>query len=170
MARRTLRALDKRIKKKIIEQSLHYSINDISTKTVARSLKISEPTIYIHFKNKSNLLREAYLFAKEEVEKEENKLFSAYKESEKKESDLTSFLLALISLEKVSKETFLYKLKYEREVLPSHEEAVHADIFAYLSEKKENEEIFLFLLPFYQIEACSHSLPQGIEKTLLDIL
>lgn len=72
MARRKLRNLDERILKRVIYYGAKNGVGDISTKKIASDLRITEPTIYVHFKTKVNLLRSAYdmiLNATYEVEK-----------------------------------------------------------------------------------------------------
>jgi AcrR family transcriptional regulator len=63
MARRTLIHLDERILAWAVQEGSRKGIEGISTARIASQLRISEPTIFIHFKNKGNLLREAYLFS-----------------------------------------------------------------------------------------------------------
>jgi AcrR family transcriptional regulator len=60
MARRNLRNIDERILTHVIEEGAKNGIERISTKKIAGLLRITEPTIYVHFKNKQNLLSEAY--------------------------------------------------------------------------------------------------------------
>jgi AcrR family transcriptional regulator len=60
MARRTLRNLDERILNQVIRYGAEEPIGDISTKKIASELRISEPTIYVHYKTKDNLLLQAY--------------------------------------------------------------------------------------------------------------
>ncbi|MCI2111668.1 MAG: TetR/AcrR family transcriptional regulator [Bacilli bacterium] len=60
MARRTLRNLDARIIKLTIHYGATNGIDNISTKRIAKDLKITEPTIYVHFKTKERLLLAAY--------------------------------------------------------------------------------------------------------------
>jgi len=65
MARRNLRNIDQRILHRIIAEGAAKGIEGISTKKIASLLRISEPTIYIHFQTKENLLKEAYQSALE---------------------------------------------------------------------------------------------------------
>jgi AcrR family transcriptional regulator len=60
MARRTLHHLDERICKRVIYYGAKKGIESISTKRIASDLHISEPTIYVHFKNKDVLLLTCY--------------------------------------------------------------------------------------------------------------
>jgi len=60
MARRNLRNIDQRIINRTIEEGAIKGIDDISTKKIASLLRITEPTIYVHFGTKDNLLKEAY--------------------------------------------------------------------------------------------------------------
>lgn len=60
MARRTLKNLDNRILKKVIAHGADKGPEKISTKKIAMEIGITEPTIYVHFGTKNNLLREAY--------------------------------------------------------------------------------------------------------------
>ncbi len=63
MARRTLRNLDERILKKTVAFGAAKGAARVSTKKIASVLTITEPTIYVHFKTKVNLLYEAYIYA-----------------------------------------------------------------------------------------------------------
>lgn len=63
MARRNLRNLDERILKKVVHYGAERGLSHVSTKKIAIDLKITEPTIYVHFSTKVNLLYEAYLYA-----------------------------------------------------------------------------------------------------------
>jgi AcrR family transcriptional regulator len=60
MARRNLRNIDQRIINRAIEEGAAKGIDGISTKKIASLLRITEPTIYVHFGTKDNLLKEAY--------------------------------------------------------------------------------------------------------------
>lgn len=60
MARRNLRNVDQRIINRTIEEGAAKGIDGISTKKIASLLRITEPTIYVHFGTKDNLLKEAY--------------------------------------------------------------------------------------------------------------
>lgn len=60
MARRNLRNLDERIIKRTIHYGAVNGIENISTKKIANDLRITEPTIYVHFKTKENLLLSAF--------------------------------------------------------------------------------------------------------------
>jgi AcrR family transcriptional regulator len=60
MARRNLRNIDQRILKRTIEEGAEKGIDGISTKKIASLLRITEPTIYVHFGTKENLLKAAY--------------------------------------------------------------------------------------------------------------
>jgi AcrR family transcriptional regulator len=60
MARRNLRNIDQRIINRTIEEGAAKGIDGISTKKIASLLRITEPTIYVHFGTKDNLLKEAY--------------------------------------------------------------------------------------------------------------
>lgn len=75
MARRKLRNLDNRILKKVVAHGAKYGIDEISTKVIAEEIGITEPTIYVHFHTRSNLL----LVANEYAVKE---LASAYAEND----------------------------------------------------------------------------------------
>ncbi len=63
MARRKLRNLDNRILKKVVSHGAEYGINGISTKKIAEEIGITEPTIYVHFHTRKNLLLAANEFA-----------------------------------------------------------------------------------------------------------
>ena len=60
-----------RIDERIIEMTISSGAEDgldrISTKEMAAELGISEPTIYVHFSTKANLLRSAYLHALDDL-------------------------------------------------------------------------------------------------------
>ena len=60
MARRNLRNIDQRILNRTIEEGAAKGIDGISTKKIASLLRITEPTIYVHFGTKEKLLKEAY--------------------------------------------------------------------------------------------------------------
>lgn len=60
MARRNLRNIDERILNRVIIEGAKNGIEGVSTKKIAAFLRITEPTIYVHFQNKNNLLDEAY--------------------------------------------------------------------------------------------------------------
>jgi AcrR family transcriptional regulator len=60
MARRNLRNVDDRILCRTIVEGAENGVQGISTKKIASALRISEPTIYIHFKTKDNLINAAY--------------------------------------------------------------------------------------------------------------
>lgn len=79
MARRTLRNLDLRIMKRVVFYGATDGIGKISTKRIASDLNISEPTIFIHFKTKRNLLQSAYSSIMKSLrEKIEIGLFNKY--------------------------------------------------------------------------------------------
>jgi AcrR family transcriptional regulator len=63
MARRNLRNLDQRILLRTIFEGGKYGIDSISGKRIAAFLRITEPTIYVHFQSKKNLLAKAYQLA-----------------------------------------------------------------------------------------------------------
>lgn len=67
MGRRTLKNLDNRILKRVIIYGSKNGIERISTKKIASDLGITEPTIYVHFETKNNLLKQAYLKAYDNV-------------------------------------------------------------------------------------------------------
>jgi AcrR family transcriptional regulator len=60
MARRNLRNVDERILLRVIHEGSVNGVNNVSTKKIASALRITEPTIYVHFQNKDNLTFEAY--------------------------------------------------------------------------------------------------------------
>jgi AcrR family transcriptional regulator len=59
MARRTLLKLDERLLSWVISEGAAKGIEGISTSRIASQLRISEPTIFVHFGSKANLLFEA---------------------------------------------------------------------------------------------------------------
>jgi AcrR family transcriptional regulator len=59
MARRTLLKLDERILSWVISEGALKGTEGISTSRIASQLRISEPTIFVHFRSKENLLFEA---------------------------------------------------------------------------------------------------------------
>lgn len=63
MARRKLRNLDNRILKKVVAHGAEYGIDGISTKAIAEEIGITEPTIYVHFHTRKNLLLAANEYA-----------------------------------------------------------------------------------------------------------
>jgi len=60
MARRNLRNVDERILSRVIHEGAVNGVGNISTKKIASALRITEPTIYVHFQNKDNLTFSAY--------------------------------------------------------------------------------------------------------------
>ena len=70
MARRKLRNLDNRILKKIVAHGSEYGIDEISTKKVAEEIGITEPTIYVHFHTRNNVLLVANEYAIEDLKAE----------------------------------------------------------------------------------------------------
>ena len=60
MARRNLRNIDERILNRVIIEGAKNGIEGASTKKIAAFLRITEPTIYVHFQSKKHLLDEAY--------------------------------------------------------------------------------------------------------------
>ena len=67
MARRKLRNLDARILKKTLYYGALLGIDKISTKKIAEDIGITEPTIYVHFRTRANLLYEGYRTAIKQV-------------------------------------------------------------------------------------------------------
>lgn len=67
MARRNLRNIDERILNKTIAEGARAGIEGVSTKKIASALRITEPTIYVHFQTKDNLLKEAFAKAQKAV-------------------------------------------------------------------------------------------------------
>lgn len=60
MARRNLRNVDERILSRVIHEGSVNGVSNVSTKKIASALRITEPTIYVHFQNKDNLTFAAY--------------------------------------------------------------------------------------------------------------
>lgn len=67
MARRTLRNIDDKIIKKVVKIGSVDGIDSISTIEISKSLGISEPTIFVHFQTKKQLLEEAFLFVTKKI-------------------------------------------------------------------------------------------------------
>lgn len=67
MARRKLRNLDNRILRKVVAHGAALGIDEISTKKIAEEIGITEPTIYVHFQTRVNLLFSANEFAIKEL-------------------------------------------------------------------------------------------------------
>jgi len=64
MSRRLLdKDFDEEVLGRCLEESYHYGLERISTKRIAASLGVSEPVIFLHFKDKKNLLSQAFLRA-----------------------------------------------------------------------------------------------------------
>ena len=109
MARRTLRNLDERILKWTIHYGAIDGISNVSTKRIAKDLRITEPTIYVHFKTKGNLLYEAYKRVVETVydfkdfSKEDPKQFT---------NDLEHELLRLLEKAALKKEEVVFAFNY----------------------------------------------------------
>ncbi len=70
MARRKLRNLDNRILKKTVIHGAEFGIDEISTKKIAEEIGITEPTIYVHFNTRNNLLLLANEYAIEKLKEE----------------------------------------------------------------------------------------------------
>jgi AcrR family transcriptional regulator len=67
MARRTLKNIDEKILKKVVKIGSVGGMDGISTITISKSLDISEPTIFVHFKTKEQLLETAFLFVTNKI-------------------------------------------------------------------------------------------------------
>ncbi|MDD3946862.1 MAG: TetR/AcrR family transcriptional regulator [Clostridia bacterium] len=59
MARRTLNGIEDKILMQTVKMGAQNGIESISTKKIAKCCDISEPTIYVHFKTKRNLIVQA---------------------------------------------------------------------------------------------------------------
>lgn len=81
MARRTLINIEGKILDATVSKGAKYGVDNVSTIQIAKKCNITEPTIFVHFKTKSNLLLQAYLYVDKIAEE---KLFSC--EEFKKES------------------------------------------------------------------------------------
>lgn len=109
MARRNLRNLDERILRKTISYGASDGISNISTKRIAKDLHITEPTIYVHFKTKENLLLSAYSKAVEDIY-DIDSLKKADVEYFKNELD--KVLLKLLLSAKANSEAIVYAFNY----------------------------------------------------------
>jgi Transcriptional regulator len=109
MARRTLRNLDERILKWTIHYGAIDGISNVSTKRIAKDLRITEPTIYVHFKTKGNLLYEAYkrivetVYDFQEVPHEDPKQFT---------DELERELLRLLEKASLKREEVVFAFNY----------------------------------------------------------
>lgn len=156
MARRTLRALDARIIKKTIAMGAKEGIAGVSTKEMAIALGITEPTIYVHFKTKDNLLESAYKDCMEEIKNVENAFVNEYLESSKTEDDLRKLLLSLIKVEGVSDEKISYISNYEKEKeddATNDDYEFYASFFRKIDAPEENLKAFFYVLKSLRVNA-----------------
>jgi len=101
MGRRKLIHVEDRIIKRVIFYGGKFGIAAISTKKIASDLRISEPTIYVHFKTKENLLKAAYASIMSATYATEKKVFEPL--IGKREAFQEKFMDILLSLLEASK-------------------------------------------------------------------
>ncbi len=156
MARRTLRALDARIIKKTVAMGAKEGIAGVSTKEIAATLGITEPTIYVHFKTKGNLLESAYKDCVEEIKNVENAFVNEYLGSPRTEDDLRKLLLSLIKVEGMSNEKISYITNYERDKEDDNgndDYEFFASFFTKINAPKENLNAFFYVLKSMRVNA-----------------
>lgn len=175
MARRTLRALDSRIIKRTIQAGAKRGVSNISTKDMSLILGITEPTIYVHFGTKDNLLYQAYLECRKSIDEEERNLLKTYEMSKKEDSDLAAMLRDFISLNLVAKEKISYALDYERKVFAiddEDEKSIYQQLFALLGANQENIDSFSYVLSALRERANEDAIenPTNVYKALLVFL
>lgn len=175
MARRTLRALDNRIIKRTLIAGAKKGINNISTKEIASLLDITEPTIYVHYKTKENLLFCAYKEAVMEILGVNHSLLDALEKSKKTDEDIKNFLIALVKLEGVDVEKTAYAIDYERntkEIAHPLCDAFYDRLFTVLNANKDNIPPFRYVLKALRENVIKekHEMPASTCEALLVFL
>jgi AcrR family transcriptional regulator len=125
MARRNLRNLDERILKRTVHYGTVDGAGNISTKRIAKDLRVTEPTIYVHFKTKENLLLSAFTYCIQDIYDIEY----IKKVSNLENTDhLDSELLRLLQKGKDNSEEIVYAFNYRHSVYytPSDTEETRA--------------------------------------------
>lgn len=175
MARRTLRALDNRIIKRTLISGAKNGICNISTKEIASILGITEPTIYVHYKTKENLLFCAYKEAVEDILKVNHSLLDDLEKTGKSEEDIRKFLDALVKLDGIEKEKIAYAIDYERntkEIAHPLCDAFYDRLFTVLNANKEQIPAFRYVLKAIRENAIKekHEMPSSTYEALLVFL
>ncbi len=175
MARRTLRALDSRIIKRTIQAGAKRGVSNISTKDISFILGITEPTIYVHFGTKDNLLYQAYLECRRSIDEEERNLLKTYETSKKDEKDLISMLQGFITLDLVAKEKISYALDYERKgygLGDEDEKSIYQELFATIGANQIDLDSFTYVLSALRERANENPLDNvtNVYKALLVFL
>lgn len=70
MARRTLVNIEGKILDAVVNKGAKYGVDNVSTIQIAKKCGITEPTIFVHFKTKTNLLYQAYLYVEKKLDDE----------------------------------------------------------------------------------------------------
>lgn len=135
MARRTLHHLDERICKRVIYYGAKKGIDSISTKRIASDLHISEPTIYIHFKSRADLLLATYQGIVDGLENLlENTIFNKYRgKKEELSKDLTKIYYSLFNDIYAHKDEVIFLFNYRRYASPSLSETMRKSFTAFIS-------------------------------------
>ena len=149
MARRTLRALDRRIIKRTIQAGAKKGVTNISTKEMSTILGITEPTIYVHYGTKDNLLLEAFNECGKSIRACEDLALETFEKSEKSEKDVIALLDELISLNDVGAEKIAYALDYVRigrYKISETDKVFYRKVLLSLGGKEENLDCFFYVL------------------------
>ena len=113
MARRNLRNLDERILKRTIHYGAVDGAGNISTKRIAKDLRVTEPTIYVHFKTKENLLLSAFVYCIQNIYDAEYIKKAASAENAE---HLDEEILRLLQKGKANSEEIIYAFNYRHSV------------------------------------------------------
>lgn len=161
MARRTLHHLDERICKRVIYYGANKGIESVSTKRIALDLHISEPTIYVHFKSKDDLLKSCYNQIANNLEAVlETSLYSKYRGKKAElEKDVTKIYEGLFKDIASHKEEVIFGFNYRRYSYTSVWPEVGKSFIAFIgsfdkkladtiNEELSGENNFLLLAPF----------------------
>jgi len=130
MARSNLRNLDERILKRTIHYGAVDGAGNISTKRIAKDLRVTEPTIYVHFKTKENLLLSAFVYCIQDIYDEEYIKKATIAENAE---HLDEELLRLLQKGKDNSEEIVYAFNYRHSVYyaptESEESKTYLDLF-----------------------------------------
>lgn len=158
MARRTLRNLDERIIKLTIHYGAIGGIEGIQTKRMAKDLGITEPTIYVHFKTKENLLFEAY----------KNALATIYGASALKDPSepLEETIISVLALSKEHPEEAIYSFYYRhyskrKELPPANEGAIRV-IAEGLAKEKTTGQVSLIPTAMQVLTFFTYRVAKGV--------
>lgn len=175
MARRTLRALDSRIIKRTIQAGAKKGVSNISTKEMSTLLGITEPTIYVHYGTKENLLSQAFKECGTVIREYENIALKKYENSARTEQDVINLLNDLISLNGIGAEKIAYALDYiriGRYKISEVDKAFYKTVLLTLGGNEANLDCFFYVLA--ALRGCEiRNLvprPDGVYKALLEFI